>query len=65
MKQDWRCTQCGKLLGVLKDSRVHIRFARSHEYFVGLPVTGVCRSCGTLNEHASGAKAATSGVALQ
>ena len=52
-KQEWRCSQCGKLLGVLKGERLHIKFARCHEYLVGFPATGVCRNCGTLNEHPS------------
>ena len=46
---DWRCTGCGKLLGVRRDGRMHLRFARGHEYFVGFPVVATCRSCGTLN----------------
>ena len=50
METEWRCTRCGKLLGVLEENRVHIRFSRGHEYLVGFPVTGVCRSCQTLNE---------------
>ncbi len=50
MEQEWRCTRCGKLLAVLRGDRVHIRFARGHEYLVGFPVTGLCRSCKTLNE---------------
>ena len=53
MKQvgEWRCSGCGKLLGLRKADRLHIRFARSHEYLVGFPATGTCRACGTLNEH--------------
>lgn len=50
MEQDWRCTRCGKLLAVLRGDRLHIRFARGHEYLVGFPATSVCRSCRTLNE---------------
>ena len=50
MEQEWRCTGCGKLLAVLRGDRLHIRFARGHEYLVGFPVTGVCRNCRTLNE---------------
>lgn len=46
---DWRCTGCGKLLGVRRDSRMHLRFARGHEYFVGFPVVATCRGCDTLN----------------
>ena len=47
---DWRCTQCAKLLGVHRDGRMHLRFTRSHEYFVGFPVIATCRSCGALNQ---------------
>jgi hypothetical protein len=46
----WRCTRCDKLLGVCRDGRMHLRFARGHEYFVGLPVVATCRGCGTLNQ---------------
>ena len=53
----WRCTDCGKLLGVLRDRRMHIRFARGHEYLVGFPVTATCRGCGTLNHAPSPASA--------
>jgi phage FluMu protein Com len=47
---EWRCRHCGKLLGVLRDGRLHLRFTRGHEYLVGFPTTGVCRGCRTLNE---------------
>jgi len=50
MKHEWRCIRCGKLLGVLEGDRLHIRFARGHQYIVGFPATSVCRSCRTLNE---------------
>lgn len=49
---EWRCTGCGKLLGIRRDGRLHLRFARGHEYLVGFPVQATCRGCGTLN-HAS------------
>jgi hypothetical protein len=49
-EREWRCTQCGKLLGRTKGDRLHVRFARGHEYLVGLPATCACRYCGTLNE---------------
>jgi hypothetical protein len=45
----WRCTRCDKLLGVVRSSRLHVRFARGHQYIVALPATCTCRSCGTLN----------------
>ena len=47
---DWRCTRCGKLLGLVYGDRVHLRFTRGHEYIVGLPVVATCRDCGTLNQ---------------
>ena len=47
---EWRCTRCDKLLGVCRDGRMHLRFARGHEYLVSLPATATCRGCGTLNE---------------
>lgn len=50
VKPEWRCKQCGKLLGVVDGAHLHIRFTRGHEYLVGFPVTCVCRNCGTLNE---------------
>lgn len=50
MDREWRCTRCRKLLGVLHDGRLHLRFARGHEYLVGFPATSVCRGCRTLNE---------------
>ena len=46
----WRCTCCDKLLGVCRDGRMHLRFSRGHEYFVGFPVVATCRGCGTLNQ---------------
>ena len=46
---EWRCTSCRRLLGVVRDGQLHIRFARSHEYMTALPATCTCRTCGTLN----------------
>jgi hypothetical protein len=46
---EWRCTRCDKLLGVCRDGRMHLRFARGHEYLVGFPVQATCRGCGSLN----------------
>jgi len=50
MEREWRCTRCQKLLGRLEGARLHIRFARGHEYIVGFPAASICRSCRTLNE---------------
>ena len=49
-RQEWRCKRCDKLLGIICDGRLHLRFARGHEYLVGFPATSVCRGCQTLNE---------------
>jgi phage FluMu protein Com len=49
-ENEWRCSRCNKLLGVYQDGRMHLRFARGHEYLAGLPVTATCRGCRTLNE---------------
>ena len=53
---EWRCTRCDKLLGVCRDGRMHLRFARGHEYFVGFPVVATCRGCGALNQAQSPAR---------
>ena len=47
---EWRCTRCDKLLGVCRGGRMHLRFARGHEYLVSFPVQATCRGCGTLNQ---------------
>ena len=47
---DWRCTRCDKLLGRVLDDRLHLRFARQHEYHAALPASCTCRGCGALNE---------------
>jgi hypothetical protein len=54
-RDEWRCG-CGKLLGVRRDGRMHVRFGHSHEYLVGFPVVATCRSCGTLNQTAAPAR---------
>lgn len=46
---EWRCTCCAKLLGIRRGGRMHLRFARGHEYLVSLPATATCRGCGALN----------------
>ena len=54
---EWRCHHCAKLLGHLRDGRLHLRPVRGHSYLVGLPATTVCRGCQTLNELASATSA--------
>ena len=48
--REWRCRRCDKLLGVVLDDRLHLRFARQHEYHAALPASCTCRGCGALNE---------------
>jgi len=50
---EWRCSKCGKLLGVVEGTRLRIKFSRGHDYLVGFPATGVCRGCHSLNEMAT------------
>lgn len=50
MDNQWRCSQCKKLLGIIRDGRLHLKFARGPDYLVGFPATGACRNCKTLNE---------------
>ncbi|MBA2575532.1 MAG: hypothetical protein H0V05_02640 [Euzebyaceae bacterium] len=48
--REWRCRRCDKLLGLVLADRLHLRFARQHEYHAALPASCTCRSCGALNE---------------
>ena len=55
MEKEWRCDSCGKKLGLLRDGRLHLKFARGYEYFVRIPAvripaTTVCPGCKALNE---------------
>lgn len=45
---EWRCVECGKLLGVRHGARLHIRLQR-HNYLVSLPVEACCHCCGAPN----------------
>jgi len=50
MKQEWRCSHCGKLLGRRTGRRFHIRSSSSHEYLTPFPVLAICKWCRTRNE---------------
>lgn len=56
--RQWRCSRCRKLLAIVRGDRLHISFARGHEYLVGFPATTACRHCKTLNEIDDGAAVA-------
>lgn len=45
----WRCTGCQRLLGFIRDGRLHVRLRRGHEYLTSLPATASCSGCGTMN----------------
>ncbi|WP_054008827.1 hypothetical protein [Cypionkella psychrotolerans] len=45
---DWRCLECGKLLGVRRGAKLHVR-VQGHDYTVSLPAEAICRGCGTHN----------------
>ena len=45
---EWRCLECGKLLGIRCGGRLHIRMA-GHDYEVNLPAEAICRNCNAYN----------------
>ena len=38
---NWYCKRCFKLLGKRSEGRIHVQFARGHQYVVSTPVTAV------------------------
>ena len=48
LNPDWRCRRCGKLLGVRRGAKLHVRL-QGHDYLASLPVEAFCRGCGTHN----------------
>jgi rubredoxin len=49
LPDQWRCSSCGRLLGMIRTGHLHVRFTRGHEYIAALPATCTCRGCGSLN----------------
>lgn len=47
---EWRCLECGSLLGIRRGDRMHIRIVRRHEYLASYPVTATCGTCGSIYE---------------
>lgn len=45
---EWRCLECGKLLGVRRGGKLQVR-VHGHDYLVSLPVEATCRGCATFN----------------
>ena len=48
--RDWRCRCCGRLLGRVRENRLHIKVKGFSEYVASLPCTATCRSCTAINE---------------
>lgn len=49
---EFRCRnrKCGKLIGIIKYERVHLKYSHCPEHHAGFPLTSVCCGCGTHNE---------------
>lgn len=45
---DWRCHDCGKLLGKCNGQQMHIR-RKPAEFMASFPITAKCPGCGALN----------------
>lgn len=46
--RDWRCHDCGKLLGKCNGQQMHIR-RKPAEFMASFPITAKCPGCGALN----------------
>jgi phage FluMu protein Com len=46
--KEWRCHDCGRLLGKTNGSQMQIR-RQPLDYVVGFPVLATCPGCGSLN----------------
>lgn len=46
--REWRCHNCGRLLGKTNGSQMQIR-RKPLDYVVGFPVLATCPGCGSLN----------------
>jgi len=45
---EWRCLECGKLLGVRRGGKLQVR-VQGQDYLANLPVEATCRGCGQFN----------------
>jgi len=43
--REWRCSRCGRLLGVVYHRLIHLKFAGGHEYLVTRPASARCPRC--------------------
>ena len=49
MERQWRCRKCKTLLGVWRESKMHLQYKRV-QYLVTGKVLAVCRTCSTISE---------------
>ena len=57
-QHEWRCEECGRLLGARRGGQLHIKVStgvgkRGYDYLVSPPITAVCRGCKRRNELSS------------
>lgn len=48
-EKEWRCRQCGTLLGVERQGKMHLKY-KTAQFIVTGPVMGICRRCSEINE---------------
>ncbi len=48
-EKEWRCRQCGTLLGVQRGPRLHLKY-KTAQFVVSGPVMAICRRCSEINE---------------
>ena len=49
----WRCKQCNRLLGMVDEHKIHIRYKDSTQYVIEGTVIAICRRCGRVNQTSS------------
>ena len=55
-EKDWRCRQCGTLLGVERGGRLHLKY-KTAQFVVSGQVMAVCRRCSEISETVVGTQA--------
>ena len=60
-EKEWRCRQCGTLLGVERAGRLHLKY-KTAQYVVSGQVMAVCRRCSEISETVVGAAAGAAGT---
>ena len=60
-EKEWRCRQCGTLLGVERGGRLHLKY-KTAQFVVSGQVMAVCRRCSEISETVVGAAASAAGT---